>query len=270
MLNYKLVALDLDGTLLNSSLKLSDGNASTLRRAIDAGVQVVLATSRWFGLAKRTADRLGIATPIISSNGALVKYPDDGRELFHLYVDAEAAREVVTLGDDSGWEMYTTVGDATFMKMRPGVIPERLPAGLRVADRQSDRLGEGLPTCVMAFGPDTVREVESRFVQRFDGRVAFSINYPGGGLPPYWVMTHPEADKGRALRIVCDEMGVPPEETLAMGDSESDLGMLSFAGLGVAMSNGSDAAKRAALHIAPSNDADGVAWAVERFVLRRD
>lgn len=267
MPKYKLVALDLDGTLLNSSLKLSDGNAAMLRRAIDAGVQVVLATSRWFGLAKRTADRLEITTPIISSNGALARLPADGSELLHLHVDGEAAREVVAAGDDAGWEMYTTVGDATYMKMRPGVIPERLPAGLRVADRQSDHLGEAEPTCVMAFGPDAVSEIEGRFASAFDGRVFFSINHPGGGLPPYWVMTHPDADKGNALKLVCQHLDVPPEDTVAIGDSESDLGMLAWAGLGIAMSNGSDAAKRAALHIAPANDADGVAWAIERFVL---
>lgn len=267
MPKYRLVALDLDGTLLNSSLKLSDGNAAMLRRAMDEGVQIVLATSRWYGLAKRTADRVGIETPIISSNGALAKRPTDGSELLHLYVDAECAREVVTLGDDAGWEMYTTVGDATYMKMRPGVIAERLPAGLRVAGRQSDHLNDGQPTCVMAFGADTVEQVESNYVSRFDGRVNFSINYPGGNLPPYWVMTHPEADKGNALKLVCEDLGIPHEETVAMGDSESDLGMLSWAGLGVAMSNGSDAAKRAAIHIAPPNDADGVAWAINRFVL---
>lgn len=267
MPKYRLVALDLDGTLLNSSLKLSDGNAAMLRRAIDAGVLVVLATSRWFGLAKRTADRLELTTPIISSNGALAKLPSDGSELLHLQVDADAAREIVAAGDDAGWEMYTTVGDATYMKMRAGVIPERLPAGLRVAERQSDHLDEGQPTCVMAFGPDAVKEIETKYVPNLDGRVHFSINYPGGGLPPYWVMTHPDADKANALKVVCEHLAVAPEEAVAMGDSESDLGMLGWAGLGVAMSNGSDAAKRAAIHIAPTNDADGVAWAIERFVL---
>lgn len=268
MPDYKLIALDLDGTLLNSQMKLSDGNAAALRRAMDAGVQVVLATSRWYGLAKRTADRIGLTTPIIASNGAIAKRPDDGSELLHLHVDTDASREVVALGDDAGWEMYTTVGDATFMKMRPGVIPERLPAGLRVADRQANHLGEGPPTCVMAFGQDAVQAIEEQFAGKFEGRARFSINYPGGGLPPYWVMTHPEADKASALKIVCEELGVAPEETVAMGDSESDLGMLEWAGLGVAMANGSDAAKRAALHIAPPNDADGAAWAIDRFVLR--
>ena len=267
MSQYKLIALDLDGTLLNSNMQLSDGNHAALRKAVDKGVHVVLATSRWYGLAKRTADRLEISTPIIASNGAIAKRPGDGSELMHLHVDAEAAAEVVALGDDSGWEMYTTIGDATFMKMRQGIIPDRLPAGLRVAERQSDHLSDGEPTCTMAFGPDAVDQIEQRFVERFDGRAKFSINRPGGGLPPYFVMTHPEADKASALRRVCEELDVAPEDAIAMGDSESDLEMMRMSGLGIAMGNGADVAKKAAIHVAPSNDDDGVAWAVERFVL---
>jgi len=267
MPSYKLIALDLDGTLLDSSLKLSDGNHVALRKAIDAGVHVVLATSRWYGLAKRTADRLQIATPIIASNGAIAKRPSDGSELMHLHVDAEAAREVVALGDDSGWEMYTTVGDDTFMKMRPGIIPDKLPAGLKVADRQSDQFGDRKPTCTMAFGPEAVDQVEQQFVERFNGRAQFSINRPGGGLPPYFVMTHPEAEKAAALKVVCEDLGVALDEVIAMGDSESDLEMLRISGLGIAMGNGADAAKNAAAHIAPSNNDDGVAWAVEKFLL---
>ena len=267
MPSYKLIALDLDGTLLDSSLKLSEGNHAALRKAIDAGVHVVLATSRWYGLAKRTADRLEITTPIIASNGAIAKRPSDGSELMHLYVDAEAAREVVALGDDSGWEMYTTVGDDTFMKMRPGIIPEKLPAGLKVANRQSDQFGDRDPTCTMAFGPEAVDQVEQQFVERFDSRAQFSINRPGGGLPPYFVMTHPDAEKAAALKVVCEDLGASADEVIAMGDSESDLEMLRMSGLGIAMGNAAGAAKKAAVHIAPSNNDDGVAWAVEKFVL---
>jgi Cof subfamily protein (haloacid dehalogenase superfamily) len=265
-MTYKLIALDLDGTLLDSSLKLSDTNTAALRRALDRGVQVVFATSRWFGLAKRTADRLGIDTPLICSNGALIKRPSDGAELLHLYLDQELAREVTALGDQRGWEMFTTVGDATYMKMRPGVIPEKLPAGLRVADRQSDRVAEGQPTCVLVFGTDAVDEISQRFLPAYNGRANFSLNRPQN-LPHYVVLTHPQADKARALELVCRELAVPRDEVMAMGDSESDLEMLRWAGLGIAMRNAPDEVQRAALHIAPSNDEDGVAWAVERFVL---
>jgi len=265
-MTYRLIALDLDGTLLNSGLRLSDGNAEALRAAVARGIQVVIATSRWYELALRTANRLGIETPIIASNGAIVKRPADGKELLHLYLDGELAREVVTLADDSGWEMFTTIGSVTYMQMRPGVIPEKLPAGLKVAERQSEHLGDAKPTSVLVFGADAVREVEERFMASYADRARFSLNRPVG-LPHYVVLTNLEAEKANGLELVCRELGVDPRETIAMGDSESDLGMLRFAGLGIAMANSPDEVKRAALHIAPTNDEDGVAWAVRKFLL---
>jgi len=262
----KLIALDLDGTLLNSALRLSDTNAAALRKALDAGLQVVFATSRWYGLAKRTAERAGVDTPLICSNGALIKRPSDGQELLHLYVEEEIARSVTALGDERGWEMFTTIGEATYMKMRPGVIPEKLPAGLRVAERQSERLDEGRTTCVLVFGNDAVVEISEQIVPQYNGRARFSFNHPLN-TAHYLVLTHTEADKGRALEMVCRELGVPLDEAMAMGDSESDLSMLTLAGVGIAMANGPPELQEAVEHVAPSNDEDGVAWAIEKFAL---
>ncbi len=273
MSRIKLIALDLDGTLLNSALKLSEGNAKAVRRARDKGVKVVLTTSRWFGLARHTADRLGIDTPLVCSNGAVIRRPQDGSELLHLRLDQEVARQVTALGDERRWEMFTTIGDATFMRMRPGVIPERLPGGLRISERQAEEVAREQPTAVLVFGNDAVDEISQRLLPAYDGsacrqarRANFSLNRPLS-LPHYVVLTHPDADKGSALEMVCREMDVPLSDVMAMGDSESDLAMLRLAGLGIAMDNSPDEVKHVALHIAPSNDADGVAWAIERFAL---
>jgi hypothetical protein len=263
---YKALALDLDGTLLNSGLRLSETNAETVRAAMERGVHVVLATARFYGIALRTASRLETPTPLICSNGALVKRPTDGAELLHLRLDQELAREVTALGDDRGWEMFTTIGDTTYMQMRPGIIPERLPGGLKIAERQSEHIGEGEPTCVLVFGEDAVNQISSRFLEAYRRRAGFSINRPTNS-PHYVILTHPEADKARALEIVLKDLGVAPGETVAMGDSESDVGMFRLAGLGIAMRNSPDEVQRAALHVAPSNDEDGVAWAIRKFLL---
>lgn len=265
MSKYRMLALDLDGTLLNSAMRLSDTNAEALKSASERGVSVVLATSRWFALAKRTADRLGLTTPIVCSNGAEVR-EIDGAELLHLPLDAEAAKEIVTWGDDHGWEMFTTVGQHTYMQMRPGIIPEKLPAGLKVTERHSDHLGEGEILCAQIWQQESVEEVAEHFAPRYDGRVRFSFNTPVG-QPHYVVLTHPDAEKAKALDLVRQKLGIAQEETIAMGDSESDIEMLRWAGLGIAMRNSPDSVKKEALHIAPSNDEDGVAWAAIKFLL---
>jgi hydroxymethylpyrimidine pyrophosphatase-like HAD family hydrolase len=81
------------------------------------------------------------------------------------------------------------------------------------------------------------------------------------------ILTHPDAEKAHALGVVLRELGVPPEQAIAMGDSESDIGMFRLAGLGIAMRNAPDEVQREALHVAPSNDEDGVAWAIRKFLL---
>jgi Cof subfamily protein (haloacid dehalogenase superfamily) len=265
MSRYKLLALDLDGTLLNSAMRLSEVNTEAVRRATEAGVHVILATSRWFAMAKRTADRLALTTPMITSNGAEVR-TQDGGTLLSLALDPEAAREIVTWGDDHGWEMFTTMGHASYMNMRPGIIPEKLPGGLRIAKRHSDHLGEGEPVTLQVWQEAAVSEVRERFFPKYGDRLRFSFNTPIG-QPHYVVLSHPEAEKARALRSVCGELKIAPEETIAIGDSESDIEMLRFAGLGIAMRNSPDEVRREALHIAPSNDEDGVAWAVLKFLV---
>jgi len=262
---YRLLALDLDGTLLNSALRLSDTNAKAVRAAMERGVQVVLATARFYRIALRTASRLDVQTPLICSNGALVKRPD-GNELLHLDLDLDLAREVTTLGDERGWEMFTTIGDVTYMQMRPGIIPERLPGGLKIADRQSDHIQEAPPTCVLVFGEDAVNEITERFLPAYQGRAGFSINRPTNSAH-YVILTHPEANKAHALEIVLKDLSIEPEETIAIGDSESDIGMFQLAGLGIAMRNAPDEVKREALHVAPSKDEDGVAWAIQKFLV---
>src|SRR3970040_2264372 len=99
----RLIALDLDGTLLHSALKGSESTVQAVRRALESGVKVVLATTRWYLLAKRTADRLGIDTPLVCNNGAIVKRPGDGSEMLHLRLDQELAREATALADERGW-----------------------------------------------------------------------------------------------------------------------------------------------------------------------
>ena len=266
MSGIRLIALDLDGTLLNSALKVSERNAEAVKRALDAGVKVVLATSRWYLLAKRNAERLGIDAPLICNNGAIVKRPQDGDELLHLRLDQELARDVTALADERGWETFTTIEDTTYMRMRPGIIPERLPVGLRISERQAKEVARGQPTAVLVYGEEAVNEISRRFLPASDGRASFSLNRPVG-LPHYVILTHPDADKASALEIVCNDLDVSLSDVMAMGDSESDIEMLRRAGLGIAVNNSPDEVKRAALHIAPTNDADGVAWAIEQFVL---
>lgn len=262
----RLVALDIDGTLLDTSNRLTDANAAAVRQAVERGVPVVLATSRWFYLARRTADSLGLTTPLICHNGALVKRPDDEHELLHLRLDQRFAHEATTLGDERQYAMFTTLDHVTYMRPQGNVDPQRLPPDLQVARRQAELVAQGAPTAILVFGEEAVDEMYETFHGSYGQRVNFSRNY-SLTFPHYLVMTHAEADKGRALELVCRELGVDPKDALAIGDSQADVAMFRVVGCAVAMGNAPESVRQAAAAVAPVNDEDGVAWALKRFVL---
>lgn len=261
----RLVALDIDGTLLDSSNRLSDANAAAVREALAQGAQVVLATSRWFHLARLTAASLGLTTPLICHNGALVKHPQDGQELLHLRLDRDFARQVAALGDERRYMMFTTVDHVTYMRPQ-GDGPKRLPADMRVSERHAEAVARAAPTAILIFGEEAVDEVWGAFHERYGQRVNFSRNH-SLTFPHYLVLTHAQADKGRSLEIVCGELGMDPAEAMAIGDSQADVAMFRVVGCGVAMGNAPPAVREAARDVAPQNDDDGVAWAIRKYVL---
>ncbi|HEY8490755.1 MAG TPA: HAD-IIB family hydrolase [Dehalococcoidia bacterium] len=261
----RLVALDLDGTLLNSRGRVSEANAAAVRAAAAAGAVVVLATARWYATAARWAGRLGVAGPVICHSGALVRDGGSGRDLLHLTLDLELARRVAALGDERRWVMYTTVGEVTHARPFPGVDPGRLPPELRPCERHAEAL-VAPPTSILIFGQEALAEVCERFEDACRELARFGRNETPG-FPAYLTLTHPEADKGRALLAVCRHLGVDPADAMALGDAPADAEMFEAVGLGVAMGNAPDGVKARARDVAPTNDEDGVAWAIRRYVL---
>lgn len=262
----RLIAVDLDGTLLVGWNRISDANADAVRAAVDAGVHIVLATSRWYLTAKPIADRFGIASPIICHNGAMIRTPADDARLLELDVPAGAAREIAALADERGYETFATVKDVTFMRSsRPNVDAARLPQGMVLAGDVASHVRDGCESFIF-FGDDAVNGIPEALGGRYAGVLNLAAGY-SETFPPYLNIVNAGADKGRALRIVCDHVGVPLEEAMAIGDAAPDLEMMSVAGLSMAMGNAPDDVKAQASVVGPSNLEDGVAWAIREFAL---
>lgn len=262
----RLIALDLDGTLLDRDGRVSEANAAAVRAALDAGVHIVIATSRWYLLARRTAEGLGIQSPIICHNGAMVRDPLDGSHILRLRVPAGAAVEIAGIGDEYRLESMVTVGDHThLLTRREAIDPARLPAGMTQTTQLAAHVGEGCEAFLF-FG----QEATDCFRERIGGRYAGVLNVAYGyshTFPPYVNITHAGADKGRALALVAAHVGVPIAQTLAIGDAAPDLEMMRAAGIGMAMGNAPDEVQEQADVVGPSNVDDGVAWAIREFAL---
>lgn len=261
----RLIALDLDGTLLGADDAVSPANVAAVRRARERGIRIVLATSRWFPLARRTADELGLTAPLICHNGALVKSPVDGQELLRLEIPPGPALEVAAFADAAGYTTMTSVGDVTYLRSRQPVEPDKLYPGVRLVERHAPLVESGAIAFIV-FGEEGVEAALAAFAKKYRG----VLNLARGEsetFPPYLAIGHAAADKGRSLALVCGHLGIDPRETMAIGDAGPDVSMLRTAGLAVAMGNALPEVKTAANLVAPPNTRDGVAWAIERCVL---
>ena len=265
-MDIKIIAADLDDTLLDGALEITPRCREAVARASRLGVGVVLASGRMARSIAPYWGMLGLRTPVVACNGATVYSGPGGGLLYHRPVGAEAAREACAFAESNGWYVQAYVGD--------GYIFERECAYSELYRRISGVAGSaaGAPLSVALSGPP-----HKLLVIDEPGRVpaileALRARY-GGSLeaatskPNYIEITHPEANKGAALRAALGHLGAAPENVMAIGDSLNDIPMFKVAGLAVAMGNAHAEAKRAAHYVTLSNDEDGAAAAIERFVL---
>jgi Cof subfamily protein (haloacid dehalogenase superfamily) len=262
----RLIALDLDGTLMRRDHTVSDANRSAVHDAVAAGIHIVLATSRWYVLAKRTAEHLGIHSPIICNNGAMVRDPSDGARLLDLRIPAEAAQVIASAADELRCERMVTVDDVTYVvTARTGMAAAAAAMGMQIVEQLGEHVADGAESFLF-FGREEVDAMLDRVRPKYAGQLNLASGY-SETFPPYLNIVHGDADKGRALRLVCEHVGVPIEESMAIGDAAPDLDMLRVAGVSVAMGNAPDGVKSEVDVVGPGNDDDGVAWAIRELAL---
>jgi hydroxymethylpyrimidine pyrophosphatase-like HAD family hydrolase len=158
-----------------------------------------------------------------------------------------------------------TMDGVSYLRSSREVDPSQLPVDVHPASRLSDVLSAP-PTAFLLFGKDAVDALEAAFAERYRGVLNVARGY-SAAYPHYANVVHARADKGSALRLVCDHLGLDLRDALAIGDAGPDVSMFRVAGSSVAMANAPPEVRAEARAVAPSNDEDGVAWALERFVL---
>lgn len=266
-MGIQLVAIDLDGTLLNSAKQITDATAAILQAAAHTrGVKVVLATARPPRSVLPFYSLLGLDTPMINYNGALVCEPSSGRVLLHRPIPLKTAAGIVALA----------------RKLDPQVL-----VSAEVLDKwYTDRVDPLYMTATARmFGPDVVSPI-GQWLTESVTKLMFAG--PGPGLTElvkairrsfrYQVtvvqteadlvqVTHATAGKAQALRVVAAELGVSRQHVMAIGDNANDVGMLQWAAIGVAMANASPEALAAADVVTDHHDADGAANAIRRLIL---
>jgi 5-amino-6-(5-phospho-D-ribitylamino)uracil phosphatase len=274
----RLVALDIDGTLLRSDKSLAPRTRAAVDAARVRGVRVVLVTGRRYPSARRVAEELGGDVPLILHNGALVV--EGGRVLRCRPLARAAAARAIRAGRVAGCEPVVHGGKdgEGWLLVEAGVTATGLVAYYLERARSEVRrvpdlvaaLADEDPIQVMFGGtPAEMGAVQAALSLALEGRARIERTvYPATGVVLLDVI-HPGVGKAEALAFVQGLWGVAAEETLAIGDNWNDREMLASAGLGFVMGNADPELLALGLPALPTNDEDGVARAIEEHVLLR-
>ena len=277
----KLLALDIDGTLLTPRGEITPRTLQAINRVREQGVLVVLVTGRRFGSARELVLRLELDIPLISHNGALTKNIETLETLDFHPLDADLARDIIRLGRDEKVDMICCDDPHGMGTMVIEGISEKNRALHRYLDKYRDSVVEvsdlleyvqKSPIQMMFSGRcDPIDEFAGKLAELMDGATGmkiqlFKTRYRSADLTILDALSD-TASKGHSLAAVANQRGIAREEIMAVGDNHNDLSMLRYAGLGVVMANAEDELKQMGFELTASNEEDGVARAIEKFIL---
>lgn len=270
MTDIQLIAVDLDGTLLNESNEMTERVEKALKAAMEKGVKVVIATGKTYTSAIGLIDRLGLQTSGIFAQGLSI-HKADGTVSYQKTLAPDVARQVITFAEDRGFALIAYSGGTKILVR--GEHPRAADLAKRYGEPAPEVVGplqnilDNTPInkliAVKTGEPKRVKALRWQLDRQLDGKARLVQAM----IPDMLEILPPHSSKGSALKSLLKEMGITAEKVLAIGDGENDIEMIELAGIGVAMGNADEKLKAVADHVVASNEADGVAEAVERFVI---
>lgn len=267
----RLVALDIDGTLVGDDLDIGPDTRAAIRAARDRGVVVSLVTGRMVSSAMRFARELELDSPLVGYQGALIRAmpaPSSdrlGRLLVHTPMAAEVAREIVTWTRDHGLDPHLNHLERLIVREddpRADDYSLFMGADPELAQDLAASIRHPITKILAAGDPPLPAELAPLARQRFTGQASVTISHPR-----FLEFTAPGVSKGRAIRWLARRMRIPLGAVLAVGDQWNDIEMLAEVGHGAAMPTAPVEVLAAARYIAPSLADEGVARMIEGLVL---
>lgn len=273
-MKYKMMCIDMDGTLLDDNKNISDRNHEALKMVQEKGIKLVVSTGRLFTSANYYAELIGLKVPVISSNGAYIREKDRDEVIYEAKLDVNKCKEIIKIAYKYGVRIcfHTTTSiistdtdDSTELYKKFNSI---LPLDGRIKIDIVKNWGEAFSKykdsiikCVVSTEEyEKLDKIREEILSIVDVEIASSainnIEIMDKGV-----------SKGKAVEILSSFYNINREEIICIGDNENDVSMLKFAGLGVAMGNADDKVKSIADYVTDTNNNDGVAKVIEKFVL---
>lgn len=265
---YKMIVLDLDDTLLRDDLTISPRTRDTLLKAQAQGVIVVLASGRPTGAMRRYAQELELARHggwILSFNGAVITECATGQVIFEQSLSPELVHEIHDLAAAHGANILSYVDNVIVTpKADEWTAVEHRLTGMEVVEVVDFKaaIHKTAVKAIVLEEPARLKEVADKIRPEIAGRLNMVISKPF-----FLEFTDNGIDKRHSLARLLAHLDIDPLNVMAIGDGQNDAGMIQLAGLGISMENGAAEVRAIADHVTASNMDDGVAQAVERFVL---
>ena len=268
-MKYKVLALDLDGTLTNSAKMVSPHTLRTLERAQQAGVTVVLASGRPTPGVQWVADMIDFHKYrgyLLAYNGSEIFESDTSRKIFDFTVEPTHIPYIYHTAREYGVQM-SMYHDGEIWCDNPDQEWIRIECELNhmpchKTESLLDEFRWATPKCMISGEPEILERLERVFSDAVGTELGIFRS------EPYFLEAMPKGlNKASALGMLLEHLGCSREELIACGDGFNDVHMVEYAGLGVAMANACEPVKSVADFVTKSNDEDGVAYVVERFML---
>ena len=263
----KLIATDLDNTLLDKSSRIPDDTLAVIHEVVNSGVLVAVATGRSFHSANHVADLISPDAPVICYNGSLIKDASDNI-LYEAYVDFDLVREIVSWAHEK--DVYVQLYDDDVIVVETLRTDRHPDPDLKFTEYRE--VGDLLavepfrtPKMLLAAPPERIPGLQAELEERYRGFLFFAQS------DSHLIEVMPSGvDKGAALRRLAEIEGVDISETMALGDNTNYILLLKASGFAVAVNNAVPQLKAIADYVCDGERSEGVSEAMKKFVLCDD
>jgi Cof subfamily protein (haloacid dehalogenase superfamily) len=265
-LPIRLVAVDLDGTLIDHQLRMNPRDRDALRAAVASGIHVVIATGRMFRSSLPYAQELGLTGPIINYQGAVVREIASGQVIYRCELSLPMLRRALEYAEPRGWHVNAYVDEEVYTERaspeadlyaRISIVPYHV-----VGPLSQWLKGESTKLVLVVLDP---AEVPARMAE-LDAWMA-GVARVTRSLDWFIEVVNPQVSKARALALVAERLGVDRSEVCAIGDNVNDQEMIEWAGLGAVMRTAPAGLRQRAAFTTTTPEEGGVAEVLNRFVL---
>ena len=266
-MQIKLIASDMDDTLLNHDNKISERNANAIRSALDKGVVFMIATGRMFCSARPYALDLGLDVPLVTYNGALVKGAKSGEVFYEHKLNYDTALEVLAYCKEHKYYAQVYIGDDILVDKKgkwSDKYSEIIGVPITEIGEAVYEIKEAPYKILVMTETEDFQPTWKAFAEKFAGKIVVTSSRDN-----FLELMEPGVNKWEAVKAVAESYNIKPEETMCIGDSNNDLAMIKNAGIGVAVGNAKDSVKEHAKIVTASNNDDGVAMVVEAILTQQ-